>query len=577
MRAVRAAAVATGICTLLAAACADGDRTGEEDLTADLILTGGLVWSGPGTPASGPDAPTALAVREGRVQAVGSDADVAALAGPETERIELAGRRVVPGFLDNHTHFIEGGFELASVQLRDAASPAELARRIGEFAREHPGEWVTGGLWDHENWGGELPRRAWIDSLTRETPVFVQRLDGHMGLANTLALERVGVTAETPDPPGGQIVRDEDGRPTGILRDAAQRLVRDAIPPPTDAELDRALEAALEHALSRGVTLVTDMGTFHGWRGLETYRRARAAGRLPLRVYAAVPLADWERMAAYVAEGGRGDDRLRWGAVKGFVDGSLGSSTAWFHQPYADDPASTGLVVTDTAVLRERILAADSAGLHLFVHAIGTQANDWLLDAFAASAAANGPRDRRFRVEHAQYLTPEAIRRFADDGLVASMQPYHAIDDGRWAERKIGPERAKTTYAFRDLLDAGAHVTFGSDWTVAPIDPLLGVYAAVTRRTTDGKHPDGWVREQKITVEEALAAYTTANAWASYLEDRVGRLEPGHDADLVVLSEDIFAIPPKAIETVEAELTMVEGEVAWEAEGGSGPGMVDSM
>lgn len=528
---------------------------------ADLVLVGGLVWAGPGSPVSGPSAPTAIAVAGGRVVAVGTDAAILAHAGPHTRRIDLLGRRVVPGFMDNHTHFIDGGFGLASVQLRDADTPEELSRRIGQFAATNPGEWVTGGTWDHELWGGALPQRDWIDSLTPDTPVFVSRLDGHMALANTHALELAGVTKRTPDPAGGTIVRGPDGRPTGILKDAAMALVARVIPAPTEAQLDRALQAAAEHALARGVTLITDMGS---WQGLETYRRAARRGALPLRVYAVVPIATWRRLATFVESEGRGDHRLSWGGVKGFVDGSLGSTTAWFHRPYDDGPETTGLTVTDTSELRQAILAADSAGLHVIVHAIGDRANDWLLDAFAEARAANGPMDRRFRIEHAQHLTAATITRIAEDDVIASMQPYHAIDDGRWAEKRIGVERAKTTYAFRDLLDAGARVTFGSDWTVAPLDPLLGIYAAVTRRTIDGANPQGWVPGQKISVVEAVTAYTASNAHGSYLEEQVGVIETGKFADLVVLSDDIFEIDPREIERVKVEMTVVGGDVVYE-------------
>jgi predicted amidohydrolase YtcJ len=261
---------------------------------------------------------------------------------------------------------------------------------------------------------------------------------------------------------------------------------------------------------------------------------------------------------------GRGDHRLSWGGLKAFVDGSLGSSTAWFYRPYDDAPETSGLVVTDTTELWRQIVEADSAGLHVIVHAIGDRANDWLLDAFRDARSLNGPRDRRFRIEHAQHLSEEAIRRMGAEGVIASMQPYHAIDDGRWAEKRIGPARIRSTYAFRSLLDAGARLAFGSDWTVAPIDPLQGIYAAVTRRTLDGAWPGGWVPEQRIGVEEALVAYTANGAYASYLEQVLGTLEPGKYADLVVLSEDILAIDPTRIAEVKVDLTMVEGEVVYE-------------
>ncbi|MBI2535453.1 MAG: amidohydrolase, partial [Gemmatimonadetes bacterium] len=444
-----------GVLTMAMAAAASAVHA----QVADIVLTGGRVWAGPGTPVTGPEAPSAVAVKDGRVMAVGQDAEIERLAGRQTRRVALAGRRVVPGFMDSHTHFLGGGFELAGVQLRDAGTPRDFTRRIGEYARRHAGQWVLGGTWDHELWGGALPRRDWIDSLTARTPVLVSRLDGHMALANTRALELAGVTRETADPPGGTIVRYPDGRPTGILKDAAQSLVERVIPPPSDAERDRALRAAVDHALARGVTLVADMGS---WEGLATYRRAQARRELGLRVYGVVPLASWQRLAELVAKEGRGDHRLFWGGVKAFVDGSLGSTTAWFYQPYQDAPETSGLVVTDTTELWRSIVSADSAGLHVIVHAIGDRANDWLLDTFRDARSLNGARDRRFRIEHAQHLTPAAIHRFAELGVIASMQPYHAIDDGRWAEKRIGPERLKTTYAFRDLLDAGARLAFGS-------------------------------------------------------------------------------------------------------------------
>ncbi len=530
---------------------------------ADLIVSRGRVWTGSDTdPAS---EPTAIAVRGGRVIALGDDAAIEALAGRETERITLAGRRVVPGFMDNHTHFVAGGFELAGIQLRDAFDSGDFVERIGRFAASRGGEWITGGAWDHERWGGALPHRDWIDHRTPETPVLVTRMDQHMGLANTRALALAGVGAETPDPPGGTIERDSAGRPTGILRDMALELVTRVIPPPSAEATDRALAAAARHAVERGVTHVTDMGGGEAsWAGLAAYRRAAEAGRLSIRAYVAVPIATWDRMAAYVRREGWGDDRVRWGLVKGFVDGSLGSTTAWFHAPYTDAPETTGLTITDPAELAASIRAADAAGLRLAVHAIGDRANDWLLDAFAEARAANGPADRRFRIEHAQHLTRGAIRRFGTEGVIASMQPAHAIDDGRWAERRIGPERTRTAYPIRSLIDAGAVVTFGSDWTVAPLDPLLGVYAAVTRRTPDGAHPDGWVPGEKITVVEALAAYTRHNAYANDRERDLGMLAPGRYADFAVLSRDVLRVDPTEIADVQVDLTVVEGRVVFQ-------------
>lgn len=549
---------------MLAAGSCGGDAGA--DGAADLVMRGGVVWTG--VPESG--AARAVAVKDGRILAVGSDEDVEALIGSGTRVVELEGRAVTPGFIDAHTHFIDGGFKLASVDLRDAATPEELARRIGAFASTvPPGTWITGGDWDHELWGGELPRREWVDALTPDHPVFVNRLDGHMALANSAALSAAGIDQDgrTPDPEGGTIVRDPaTDEPAGVFKDEAMGLIGRAIPDPTEAELDHALETAAAHALERGVTQVHDMA---GWSSLETYRRAHERGALPLRVYSVVPISTWERLRDWVGEHGRGDRRLWWGGLKGFVDGSLGSTTAWFYEPYADEPATAGFMTSDSTELRTWIASADAAGLQVMVHAIGDRANDWLLDVYRDVARENGPRDRRFRIEHAQHLTPEAVARFAEQGVIAAMQPYHAADDGRWAEKRIGPERILGTYAFRSLLDAGATLAFGSDWTVAPIDPVLGLDAAVTRRTIDGANPDGWVPGERIGLEETLRAYTQGGAVAGFVEDELGRLEPGLLADLVVLSEDVFSLDPKSLATVRVDMTVVDGRVAFERAGGT--------
>jgi predicted amidohydrolase YtcJ len=472
---------------------------------------------------------------------------------------------VVPGFMDGHTHFIYGGFQLTSVDLRTAASPAEFIVRLETYAAKlRPGEWITGGRWDHERWPGTpLPQRSWIDSVTPNNPVFVNRLDGHMALANSAALRLARITRDTRDIAGGTIVRDRAGEPTGILKDEAKNPVLAVIPTPTEGQSDSAIARALKWAASKGVTAVADVSV--PWFEVAALKRARAEGTLTTRVAVYVPLGEWRRMADTVRANGVGDEWLRVAGVKGYVDGSLGSNTALFYQPYNDAPGTSGLMVTPEDSLRAWIGAADSAGLQVVAHAIGERANGLLLDIYDSVAKAHGARDRRFRIEHAQHLRRQDIRRLARSGIIASMQPYHAIDDGRWAEKRIGPERIKTTYAFRSLLDNGAHLAFGSDWTVAPIDPILGIYAAVTRRTLDGKNPNGWVPDQKITVEEALRAYTAADAYAIFAEGRRGKLAPGYLADLVVLDQDLTAIPPDAIERASVRATVVGGKVVYYA------------
>ena len=527
----------------------------------DTVFHGGNVWAS----VPGQGRTTALAVGGGRIVALGADSEVVHLAGPGTEVIDLAGRSLVPGFVDAHVHLIPGGFQLSSVDLRQAQSPREFVRRIEAFATTlEPGEWITGGGWDHEAWGGTLPDREWIDAVTPRNPVFVSRLDLHMALANSLALELAEVDRRVPDPDGGAFVRDGDGRLTGVTKDRAMGLVDRVIPEPSEFQLDTALEAASRHALSLGLTQVHDMGFLSepSWRHLDTYRRVHASDRLRLRVYAVVPMATHVRLSELVAEEGWGDSRLWWGGVKAFVDGSLGSSTAWFHEPYADDPTTAGLTVTDLTVLEAQILAADEAGLQPIVHAIGDRANDWLLDVYQRLAARE-VRDRRPRTEHAQHLTPAAIERFAALGVIASMQPYHAADDGRWAEKRIGHARVATMYALGSLLQAGTRLAFGSDWTVAPLDPLLGIRAAVTRQTLDGRYPGGWIPEERIRLDEALHGYTMGAAYAGYRDRDTGSLELGKAADVVVLSGDIFETPSDELSEVRVDLTMVDGTVEY--------------
>ena len=509
----------------------------------------------------------AVAIYGNRVVAIGSGKEIKAMSGPQTRVIDARGRLVLPGFNDAHVHFLSGGFQLASVDLRDANTPEEFAERIRRFAEKlPPGRWITGGDWDHERWpGAPLPTKELIDRYTPNTPVFVNRLDGHMSLANSAALKLASVTRETKDPPGGLIVHDpKTGEPTGVLKDAAMSFVWKVVPASSFEEKLTAARAATEHAARLGVTSVQDMSAGND---VGVYQTLLDRGELKTRIYAVSPLPSWERLARTGVRSRFGSEMLRIGGLKGFSDGSLGSTTAFFYEPYNDAPDTRGLAGDEMfpeGAMLERVRGADRAGLQVMIHAIGDRANDSILSIYEQVTRENGERDRRFRIEHAQHLRPQDISRFGRDKVIASMQPYHAIDDGRWAEKRIGHERARTTYAFRSLLDAGAMLAFGTDWTVAPLDPLLTIYAAVTRRTLDGKNPTGWIPEQKISVAEAVRAYTVGSAYAEFSEKDKGTITPGKLADIVILSRDIFKIDPKEIENAKVVLTIIDGRVVYE-------------
>jgi predicted amidohydrolase YtcJ len=552
-------------------------EAGELSHGVDLILLHGKVWTG--EPAPGSSATRiveAVAIANGRILAVGSDEEIAAYKGPNTAVIDLKGRLAVPGLTDSHAHFIQGGFQLLSVDLKDARSEEEFVRRIAEKARTlPPGRWMQGGDWDEEAWPSEnLPTRWLIDSVTPRTPVFISRYDGHAVLANSLALQLAGISKETPDPAGGVIVRDpKSGEPTGVLKDEAQDLVAKVIPRPSQTEMEEALRAALKEAARVGLTSIHDITVGpEAWNGnftgeIELLRRAELEGWLTCRIYAITPIANWKNLEQAGISHDMGSDFLEMGAVKAFADGSLGSRTAWMFKPYDDDPSNSGLpmpIMAPPAKLEEIAGQADQAGIQICTHAIGDRAISSLLDIYERIGGEH-PAEHRFRVEHAQHGRPEDFARFGKLGIVASMQPYHAIDDGRWAEKRIGHERARSSYAWKSMLDAGARLAFGSDWPVAPLDPLSGFYAAVTRATLDGKNPGGWFPEQRLTVEEALRAYTLGAAYAAFQEKEKGTISPGKLADVVVLSEDLFRIPPERIKDVRVEITLVGGRVVYQS------------
>jgi predicted amidohydrolase YtcJ len=521
-------------------------------LAATLVLQNGRIWTGEAFARS-------VTIEGNRIVAVD---------GPPPEgakTIDLRGRLAVPGFIDNHVHFSWGAAALSEVRLRDARTPEEFSRRIAGHAKKiGKGKWVTGGEWDEQLWQPyRLPERSMIDAVTPDNPVFVRRLDGHMALANSVALRLAGITRDSKDPAGGTIVRDANGEPTGLLKDTAMDAVYGVIPVRALEDRVAAARNGLAEAARVGVTSFCDMSDSEAFEDFRAYQRLEREGALTARVYQFVPLSEYERMRSAGVEKRFGNDRLRIGGLKGFADGSLGSSTAYFYDPFEGEPQNRGLAMeslTDGSMARQ-VADADASNLHVAIHAIGDRANAEVLSIFESRPDF---KTRRFRIEHAQHLNPELIKRFAAGRVVASMQPYHAIDDGRWAEKKIGHRRARSTYAFRSLLDAGAVLTFGSDWTVAPLDPIQGIHAAVTRRTLDGRNPDGWIPEQKITVAEALRCYTQNNAWAMFAENEVGRIAPGMLADIVVLSDDLFTIPPEKIEQVVVDVTIFDGKVIYE-------------
>lgn len=531
---------------------------------ADLIITNAKIWT---VDASQPLA-QAVAVLGDRIVAVGSSAEVDAWRGPRTQVIDAAGKLLLPGFNDAHVHFVSGGEQLDNVQLKDVTNPQEFARRIGERAKITPkGDWVLGGNWDETKWNPpNMPTKEMIDALTPDTPVFVSRYDGHMGLANSLALRLAGITAQTPDPPGGAIVRDAQGNPTGALKDAATDYIDKVVPPLSHDRRVKVVKRALAYAASVGVTSVQHMVA--SYKDIEVYSELLRRGELTTRIYAAPSITHVDDQAKLGIGHAFGGPYLRIGALKAFADGSLGSGTAYFYEPFLNQGANRGLLSDEMhpiSLMRDRYMKADAAGLQICTHAIGDEGISTILDLYSDVIKAHGEADRRFRIEHAQHMAAKDFERFAQLHVIASVQPYHAIDDGRFAESHIGHDRASRTYAFRTFLDHGVRLAFGTDWEVAPLDPVLGVYAAVTRATLDDKNPNGWFPEQKLTVAEAVEAYTMGSAYAEFQEKEKGSITLGKLADMVLLSDDIFAIAPARIREVKVLKTIVGGKFVWDA------------
>lgn len=512
----------------------------------------------------------AVIVKGNKIVYVGTNIDAEKLIDESTRVIDLKGKLMLPGFIDSHLHFTSGGYYLLGLNLRPAKSREEFAQLLSDYIanrEKNPalkGKWITGGRWDHESWKiKEVPTKELIDGFSRNTPIFVSRIDGHMGLANSKALELAGINKDTPNPDGGLIMKDPStGEPTGILKDNATDLVTDIIPLKTVEENVIATMRALDEAKKLGITGIHDL-TRTGQ--LEAYNKIKKDCNLTCRIYSIWPIDFYQDLVNENIKTGSGDIYIRRGGLKGYADGSLGAKTAWFFGPYANDTTyGLAMDIVSNGDLNKWSIDADKNNLQICVHAIGDRANNYMLNVYENIKKNNPEWDRRFRIEHSQHLIPDDIKRLADIGVIASVQPYHAIDDGVWAEKRIGPERIHYTHPYRSFLENNVMVAFGTDWPVAPLNPLFGIYAAVTRRTVDDKNPDGWIPEQKISVEDAIKCYTLNAAYASFEEEIKGSIEVGKLADLVVLSDDILTIDPIQIKDVKVDMTVFDGKIIYE-------------
>ena len=503
--------------------------------TADIIYFNGNIYTG----IKEDTRQNYIATKNNRILELGID-NYSHLISSNTKLIDLKNNFLLPGFIDNHTHFIYGGTKLNNISLQNSRTQYEFINSFKEYIPNiNNGLWLQGGNWDHENWGGVLPNKSWIDSLTNNNPVLVSRVDGHMALANSKALEEANINENTPNPVGGEIVKDiNTGIPTGILKDTAIDIVRKLIPKQSHSEQDSILKTSMNYASSQGITQIHDMAT---WDDLQTFRRNK--DKLTLRIKTYTWYEDWEKLIDLIDKYGKGDNILRWDGIKAMIDGSLGSRTAWMHNHYLDDKNTNGIMrIKDTNSFKKMITNLDKNGIQLAIHAIGDKANDWIIKQSMNLNKVNGLIDRRIRIEHAQHLTKDAIEKIINNDIIPSMQPYGCIDDTRWMHKRINSDLMSRTYIFKTFIDKNVNLTFGSDWDVTPLNPLFGIYAAVSRKTIDGSNPGGWNPEQKLTVEEAISCYTNNNSYAVFSEKNIGVLQKDMLADFVVLSKDITSI-----------------------------------
>lgn len=504
---------------------------------------------------------------------VGSDQEAKKFIIPGTRIIDLKGKLMLPGFIDSHTHFISGGFYLIGLDLNPAKSREEFLQIFRNYLKGNEGKWITGGNWDHENWKvKDLPVKEMIDPYTPNTPVFIRRYDGHMALCNSYALKLAGITKDTPSPEGGLIVKDPvTGEPTGILKDNAMDIVRNIIPEHSDEDYINAATAAMNEAKRFGVTSIEDMSytTDESFtRQLNTYQALEKQNKLTVRVSTRMPINTYTKLIKAGIQYNFGDDFIQIGSLKAYADGSLGSSTAWFFDHYAQDTTTYGLPndIFLNGNFEKWALEADRNKLQICVHAIGDRGVSATLDVVEKIKKQNPAWDRRFHIEHSQHLRLQDIPRFARLGVIASVQPTHLMEDGNWAEKRIGKERLKYMHPYNSFLKAGVKVAFGTDFPVVTLNPLVGLYMAVTRRTSDGKNPGGLEPQEKISLEEAVRCYTINGAYAEFQENKKGSIEPGKLADLIVLNSDIFTIDPVNIKDVKVDMTVLGGKIIYKAE-----------
>lgn len=522
---------------------------------ADLIVENAKIYTvNPAQPTA-----KAMAVAGGRILAVADD--VGSYAGPATRRIDAKGAAVIPGLIDSHGHMRGLGGLLESRDLRHVKTVAEIAAYVKEQAAQRaPGEWVVGRNWDQTNWGGQFPTAKDLDAVAPDRPVFLTRVDGHAGWANSRALALAGITGSTPDPSGGKILRDAGGKATGILVDRAQGLVRSKIPAPTYAQIKRQLALAAAECARLGLTGVHDAGV--SAEDLRAYKELIAEGRFPMRVYAMIG-GEGALWKSYLAKGPEIGDQLTVRAIKLYADGALGSRGAALWQPYTDDKGNSGLMMTTKADIERVARQAVEHGFQVCTHAIGDRANRTVLDAYAAALGGH-KNDKRFRVEHAQVISLPDFQMFADNSIIASMQSTHATSDMRWIDKRIGPDRVAGAYAWQRFLKLGVPVANGSDFPVEEPNPMLGLYAAITRQDVTGQPPGGWTPDQRMTRPEALKSWTLTGAYAAFEEKSKGSLEPGKLADFLILDHDVMTAPALEIPKTKIRMTVLGGKVVYE-------------